>query len=134
MVQESIWTPAAVNAYHCTNGSPCCCHIVLGRVPIFQTSLICSRFQSSPNFVFLTFDITRRQHTIIQSRIQTYSHEWVQTEQVLQSLTPEELYTAAALAEEHKPIENSRVKTLLRAVSRIASRDRTPNDFICSRN
>ena len=92
----------------------------LGMRPRPVSLLLTSRrFQRHPNFVLLTFDVSRRNHSIAQSTIQTKSKYWADTERILATLTPEELRHAASRAEAHQPIENSAVRTLLRSVSRI---------------
>lgn len=96
--------------------------------PLFQVQFSCwtlsidyRRFQAHVDFVIVAFDISRRQHTITQSTIQTRSHDWANTAELLESLTPEQLFQAASQAERYEPITNPAVKSLLRAVSKVGS-------------
>jgi hypothetical protein len=79
------------------------------------------RFQAHPSFVVLTFDISRRDHTIKQTSIQMRSKSWSNTEYLLQSLTSIQLNNAANEAEQHRPISDPAVKALLQAVNRVSA-------------
>jgi hypothetical protein len=79
------------------------------------------RFQKHPQFIILAFDVARRDHTIKQTSIHTHSRHWASTEQLLESLTPDQLKEAANQAQQYKPIENPAVRALLRSVDRVGA-------------
>ena len=88
---------------------------------LLSQSLIFSRFHTHSSYIVLAFDISRRDHTIKQTKIHTRSRYWSTTEQLLQSLTSVQLNEAASQIEQYQPITNPSVKALLRAVNRVGA-------------
>jgi len=108
--QLSLKVWASLLLRHCSRS----CVIYFGRLTV-------RRFQKHPQFIILAFDVARRDHTIKQTSIHTHSRHWASTEQLLESLTPDELKEAANQAQEYKAIENPAVRALLRSVDRVGA-------------
>jgi hypothetical protein len=77
------------------------------------------RFQRHQGFVFLCFDLGRRKSSALSAKLQTYKSTWSRTKPLLESLTPEQLTTAADLAQKHQPITDEGVKELLKLVNKV---------------
>ena len=86
-----------------------------------MTHIIYRRFQRHHAFVALAFDVTRRRHNASKASLQTRSDSWEATEQVLTSLTSEQLMAAADQAQKHQKITDPGVLTLLSHVNRIGA-------------
>jgi Helitron helicase-like domain at N-terminus len=87
--------------------------------PMAYANMVCRRFQAHKGFVALSFDNQRRQHISTKAHLFAQSPMWSVTQRLLDPLTSEQLTHAANESEQHRPLDNPRVKELLRLVNRI---------------